>query len=65
MPRRGCSRGRVQRWPTTKGDTPGYGKAGMDSYKIHILGAAGAGTTTLGKALAERLNIAYFDSDFY
>jgi adenylate kinase family enzyme len=36
------------------------------SYKIHILGAAGAGTTTLGKALAERLNVAYFDSDdFY
>ncbi|WP_124401655.1 AAA family ATPase [Pseudomonas synxantha] len=37
----------------------------MDSYRIHILGAAGAGTTTLGKALAEHLNIAYFDSDFY
>ena len=34
--------------------------------KIHILGAAGAGTTTLGKALAEHLNVAYFDSDdFY
>lgn len=37
----------------------------MDSYRIHILGAAGVGTTTLGKALAERLHIAYFDSDFY
>lgn len=35
------------------------------AYKIHILGAAGAGTTTLGKALAERLNVAYFDSDFF
>lgn len=36
------------------------------TYRIHILGAAGAGTTTLGKALAERLNVAYFDSDdFY
>ncbi len=34
--------------------------------RIHILGAAGAGTTTLGMALAERLSIAYFDSDnFY
>ena len=32
-------------------------------HKIHILGAAGAGTTTLGKALAERLNVVYFDSD--
>ncbi|MFL1418338.1 AAA family ATPase [Pseudomonas fildesensis] len=35
------------------------------AYKIHILGAAGAGTTTLGKALAERLGVAYFDSDFF
>lgn len=36
------------------------------AYRIHILGAAGAGTTTLGKALAERLSVAYFDSDnFY
>lgn len=36
------------------------------AYRVHIIGAAGAGTTTLGKALAERLNVAYFDSDnFY
>jgi adenylate kinase family enzyme len=36
------------------------------AYRIHILGAAGAGTTSLGRALAERLNVAYFDSDdFY
>lgn len=35
------------------------------AHRVHILGAAGAGTTTLGKALAARLNIAYFDSDFY
>lgn len=36
------------------------------AYRIHILGAAGVGTTTLGKALAECLNVAYFDSDdFY
>ncbi|WDU63407.1 AAA family ATPase [Pseudomonas poae] len=33
--------------------------------KIHIVGAAGAGTTTLGMALAERLNIAYFDTDYF
>lgn len=36
------------------------------AYRIHILGAAGAGTTTLGRALAESLNVAYFDTDdFY
>ncbi|NVZ70164.1 AAA family ATPase [Pseudomonas costantinii] len=35
------------------------------TYKIHIVGAAGTGTTTLGKALAERLNVAYFDSDYF
>ncbi|WP_339470230.1 hypothetical protein [Pseudomonas sp. EL_65y_Pfl1_R83] len=33
------------------------------AYRIYILGAAGAGTTTSGKASAERLNVAYFDSD--
>lgn len=33
--------------------------------RIHILGAAGVGTSTLGKALADRLNVAFFDSDFY
>ena len=33
---------------------------------IHILGAPGSGTTTLGQALASRLSIAFFDSDqFY
>ena len=36
------------------------------AYRIHILGAAGAGTTTLGIALARRLNVDYFDTDdFY
>ncbi|WP_300626791.1 AAA family ATPase [Pseudomonas sp.] len=35
------------------------------AYRIHILGAAGVGTTTLGRALAERLDVAFFDSDFY
>lgn len=34
-------------------------------YRIHILGAAGTGCTSLGKVLAEHLNIACFDSDFY
>ena len=33
---------------------------------IHILGAPGSGTTTLGQALAARLSIAFFDTDqFY
>ncbi|AKS08489.1 AAA family ATPase [Pseudomonas trivialis] len=35
------------------------------AYRVHILGAAGAGTTTLGEALAERLSVAYFDSDSF
>lgn len=34
--------------------------------RIHILGASGSGTSTLGVALAEKLGIAHFDSDnFY
>jgi Adenylate kinase and related kinases len=33
--------------------------------KIHILGASGSGTTTLGKALSNKLNIKFFDSDDY
>jgi adenylate kinase family enzyme len=33
--------------------------------KIHILGASGAGSTTLAKELAKRLNINDFDSDNY
>jgi adenylate kinase family enzyme len=32
---------------------------------IHILGASGSGTTTLGRALAERLNYPHFDTDDY
>jgi adenylate kinase family enzyme len=36
------------------------------AYKIHLFGASGSGTTTLGQALAQRLGIAHFDSDnFY
>ena len=33
--------------------------------RIHILGASGSGTTTLGLALAKRLNCPCFDSDDY
>lgn len=33
--------------------------------RIHILGASGAGTTTLGHALAERLPHVHLDSDDY
>ena len=34
--------------------------------KLHILGASGSGVTTLGRELATRLNVQYFDADdFY
>jgi adenylate kinase family enzyme/ribosomal protein S18 acetylase RimI-like enzyme len=33
--------------------------------RIHIFGASGAGTTTLGRALSKRLSIDHFDSDDY
>jgi adenylate kinase family enzyme len=33
--------------------------------RIHIFGASGAGTTTLGSALSERLGFVHFDSDDY
>lgn len=34
--------------------------------RVHILGASGTGTTTLGRALAQRLNSPHFDADgFY
>mgnify|MGYP001557543380 CR=1 FL=1 len=34
--------------------------------RFHIFGASGSGTTTLGKAIAEKLNIPQFDTDdFY
>lgn len=35
----------------------------MNHHKIHILGAPGAGTTSLGKALAQRLGCPHFDTD--
>jgi len=34
-------------------------------HRIHILGASGSGTTTLGRALAERLQGPHFDLDDY
>lgn len=37
----------------------------MKYKRIHILGASGAGTTTLAKALCGELGIAHFDSDDY
>lgn len=38
----------------------------MAGHAIHIMGASGAGTSTLGRALAARLGIAQFDTDdFY
>jgi adenylate kinase family enzyme len=33
--------------------------------RIHILGASGSGTTTLGRALAEHLSCRHFDTDDY
>jgi adenylate kinase family enzyme len=35
----------------------------MIPIKIHILGASGSGTTTLGKAIASKYNVSHFDSD--
>ncbi|VVO38721.1 AAA family ATPase [Pseudomonas fluorescens] len=35
------------------------------TYRIHLFGASGSGTTTLGQALAERLAVAHFDSDTF
>jgi adenylate kinase family enzyme len=34
-------------------------------HRIHILGASGSGTTTLGRALAEHLHCLHFDTDDY
>src|ERR1700743_2346674 len=33
--------------------------------RIHILGASGSGTSTLGAALAQRLGVAHADSDSF
>ncbi len=37
----------------------------MSDKRIHILGAAGSGTTTLGRALADDLKTKHFDTDDY
>jgi adenylate kinase family enzyme len=37
----------------------------MKFKRIHITGASGSGTTTLGRALAARLGYAFFDADDY
>ncbi len=37
----------------------------MDQRRIHIMGASGSGTTTLGRALAEELKIRHLDTDDY
>lgn len=37
----------------------------MTNKRIHIFGASGSGTTTLGRALAARLGIPHFDTDDY
>jgi adenylate kinase family enzyme len=37
----------------------------VNNRRIHIFGAAGSGTTTLGKSLAEWLNIPHLDTDAY
>jgi adenylate kinase family enzyme len=34
-------------------------------HRMHILGASGSGTTTLGRALAARLQCPHFDTDAY
>ncbi|MGI4832122.1 MAG: hypothetical protein ACRYFK_01540 [Janthinobacterium lividum] len=33
--------------------------------KLHVVGASGAGVTTLGRALSAALGLPYFDSDDY
>ncbi len=35
----------------------------MSHHKIHIMGAPGAGTTSLGKAVVQRLGCPHFDTD--
>lgn len=37
----------------------------MNARRIHLVGASGSGTTTLGKALARRLAIPHLDTDDY
>lgn len=37
----------------------------MEAVRVHVFGASGSGTTTLGRTLAERLGVRFFDSDDY
>ena len=37
----------------------------MSARRIHLLGASGSGTTTLGRALARHLGCPHFDTDDY
>ncbi len=37
----------------------------MTARRIHLVGASGSGTTTLGRALAQRLGVPHFDTDDY
>lgn len=37
----------------------------MEYQRIHITGASGSGTTTLGKALAKKMGVPLFDTDDY
>jgi adenylate kinase family enzyme len=37
----------------------------MTPQRLHIFGASGSGTSTLGRALAARLSLPFFDVDDY
>jgi len=37
----------------------------MKNIRIHITGASGSGTTTLGIALAKKYGIKHFDTDYF
>ncbi len=37
----------------------------MSQHRIHIFGASGSGTSTLGRELADRLSLQFFDADDY
>jgi adenylate kinase family enzyme len=51
-------------YPRQGGVARGDGDGEM-VQRIHILGASGSGTTTLGRALAERLQCPHFETDDY
>lgn len=39
--------------------------SGMTAHRIHVIGAAGVGKTTLGRSLAATLGLPHFDMDDY